>query len=572
MNFPLLKIKVLQIVFLVFLLGMSIPQAHASQTALDRCYNLTDLNLADINQVYQAFNDDIMSIEAVYNNLDMLVSASKGCLVIDGNQNKQDLWNLINFWTYLSADRDMKLYISGIVRTSGAIKLHTGTDIEGDPDTPNSQIMTIKRPVWVLLFIDDGYRDISIRNLILKENQVIKTAFIHLAGNNENIAINWVEIKGRNPEDRSLQTNGVYLYQKSMKNISIRNSQFSWVQYWIHSQAHIEDVSFNDNEFTTWSRSAIFISRGSSTPRGQSKNIYIKWNYFHDPVISDDNWVIKIFGGRSVSFVKNVTVSRNRIHSPWVPHSLDLQTNGTADQIILHNVHTFLIADNEVRDGWENGITVSNLSRQWTIVRNIVSWHDGHGMNIWSWAYEIKVDDGSLFLKWQTIQGNTRGGIGLVKSVEGNIVSFSTVIGGIFFPGETLNIVEVDPKKKSIVRNVLKSNIAKVEIIDRTKYVRVLDNIIYDNGVDKRNDVLKLSGINIANSDTIELQRNQIYNSKYGNVPNINLGQFFSINLSNSRNIYISEDNVFEKWNTNFKSTVNTSKSSWYNPDSPLSE
>ena len=316
-----------------------------------------------------------------------------------------------------------------------------------------------------------------------------------------------------------------------------------------------------NNTFRRWNNFALRIARTAATDHLRTENIDVIGNDFRKPRPGLYRSVIFITRAESLVYILNVRVNRNTIVSDGGAFQIgDTTSNATGDQIVLHGVNGFQITENSVFFGGENGITASTLSRNGIISRNIVHGNDTHGIIIGSGYYELSVNNASNFSVGDEIRGVETGTQATIRNIRvhpadgRNILGLDRVIGGRVFREEpitnlTTGAVEVDSSF----------------IVDRTKYITVVDNIVFGNGRDQANNTPFTFGIFSQNADTIDFRRNRIFNPDYaaveaaGGIQNQRLGIF----LANSRNILVAPSNVFEQGAETVEEAIGMNASSW---------
>lgn len=143
------------------------------------------------------------------------------------------------------------------------------------------------------------------------------------------------------------------------------------------------DVWVTRCEFTNWwDRAIIVLADATYAP----SDVWLLFNKIHtvDPVSTGPRQPINLEGHASNS-IRHVKVIGNDIEgsdAPWI--SAATANGGTADQISLHRVEDFVVANNDSRDGGDVGITVSLFCKRGIIANNICNNNDTCGIALGS--------------------------------------------------------------------------------------------------------------------------------------------------------------------------------------------
>ena len=452
----------------------------------------------------------------------------------------------------LSAESGKILFISGYFKVGSGLALLSNARLHGvDANATISFEGTVASGIVVTRKANGA----EIRKVTLLERGEITAAMIILLGDNVDITIDEVTLKGKNV-GTGAAISGILLSQDGAENIAIRNSNFNNLEYGVHTLANVDNLQINHNTFERWTHYAIRIYNREVGARGRIKDVQISNNTFENPAVGPFRSVILVTRGVSRAYANDVTITYNTITGPGLPHTAgDTTTNATGDQIVIHGVNGFIISHNTVTGGGENGISAARLSRNGTIANNVVYSNDTHGINIGSGYYEVTVDDPSEFSVGDKIKGDVSGTTATIEAMYNNVLMLTGVGGGSIFRDEPITNLTTGVAAAS-----------DSYLTDRTKYINVVDNTIYDNGLDLNNNTPVTAGVYITNSDSIELRRNKIYNSNFpASLTNnlIHLGQKPSVLISNSRNILVDDSNVFEKGLRTAAQSVTLNASSW---------
>ena len=394
----------------------------------------------------------------------------------------------------LATELNVPLFTRGHFAVTDAIRITDSVSVSGYSAIP-TVIHSLIDGGSVLFNIMSGSSDVVIENLTLNEEVDLSVAAVLLSGRNRNITINNIEFIGQRVGAIFHTTAAVYMFRDWVRDVSITNCSITDFQYGIHCVCGIRGLQILNNTFRRWNLFALRIARTAANDHLRTENIDVIGNDFRRPRPGLFRSVIFITRAESLLYILNVRVNRNTIVSDGGAFQFgDNTSNATGDQLVLHGVNGFQISDNSVFFGGENGITASTLSRNGIISRNVVHGNDTHGIIVGSGYYELSVSRASNFSVGDRILGvetRTQATVRNIRRHPGDgrvILGLDRVIGGRIFREEPITN--------------LTTGMVKVDdafIINRTKYIAVVDNIVFGNGRDQANDTpFTLSLIHIS--------------------------------------------------------------------------
>lgn len=518
------------------------------------------LGLDDVTQVDQLTDPSLLPSDLDH----LLYEGASDFAGLYNSEGEPDVSsNAVDQLTYvilLAKILDVPVYIKGHVGFKNlSARLYSNNHLYGDPSSPG--VVHFMKPGGTIGFhIKNGSTNVRIENLTFNEVEDLRIAMVHLGGDNENIVINGNVFTGANVEAEDVICTGVLMTSGLVKNIHILDNHFTGLQYCVHCTCPAQNLNINRNNFRQWNHYAIRVGRGGNQLAHRSEAINIVQNDFRDVAVGPIRGVVLVTRGESLMFVHNVAVNGNLIVANGGAFvSGEENSSATGDQIVLHGAYGFSISSNRIYHGGENGITASRLSRNGIISDNSVYATDGHGIDIGSGYYEMAISHPQNFSVGDEILGAVSGTRANISSIEIHpadgrwILGVDRARGGSVFTDETIH-------------NVTQTGLLGYSsVVDRTKNIRILGNRVWGNGLDQAGDTPFTYGIFIVNSDSISMRRNKIFNPNY--AEDLAAGEIqdqrFSIRLANSRNIYISEDNIFEKGAQTPAQATSKTRSSW---------
>ena len=577
MNPHLLTIR---FIFTIFLFGLYSPTFWAT-TDTNSCFNVNSISLSQVEDTRNLSSGQYYKSSEI----ESLIPNTSTCLLIIWNKASWDQTNLVNFSIQAASQYQIPYYIQGNIFVSDTIRVDSNTHIIGIDRSVSWQIKKARISSYQndlnnIFLIKWDARDIKFKDLEIYEVRTVSNALIASQGRNINISIDSVDFQGRENNPDQI-TAWVKFSNDFAKNIYIKNSSFNKLEYWIQIFAPVKNFQVNHSYFTNWNHYAIVNNRSDDDINFRTEEILISHNIFERAAIWWDRGVIFISSGASYYYIKDVQVLNNTVtwnggfftkpkiltklwYSQVDAEEIALNSNAHWDQIVLHRVNGFQISHNTVTKWWENGITTSRLSRNWIISNNTVSLHDGNGINIGGGYFELILDDVSGLDIWDRIQGAQSRNIATIEKIfpYHNVIGLEAInnnnkrsnpdpITATTFLNEPLEIIpdkiwEIQPPNRPTTLNIIN--------VDRTKKIKVLDNEVFDNGLNQFPEKWNrtLSAIFPLNVDSVEFRRNNIYNT----ISREN--QWLGIIPSRSRNIYVDDSNCFEGMTMNpYNSTQN---------------
>ena len=467
-----------------------------------------------------------------------------GCLLVRSNGSQADDTHLLRYAITVASKQKRKLYLSGNFFISATIAIDSDTRIEG---LNGASIRNIA-PVDVLLLIKSRARDIRIDNLELLESQKIESSVISLAGRNTNVNFNNVNFTGRFVSDGS-NTAAIRSGVDWIKNIGIRNCAITKFQSGIFINAPVQELVINECHFTQWTDFGVYIGQKAGFVQ-RTRDLSIINNQWNNPALGVIRQPLMIVKSAAVLSIKNVSVLDNRVIGRPGAYIRGQQSTAQGDMVVLQGVTTFFIRRNVIRDGGENGLTVSRLSRLGFIENNVIYNNDQNGINIGSGSFDLIVDRPQNFAAGDAIEGVLSGARANIRFIDhdGTLVLDQAGVAP-FFAERIKNI--------STGRN----NAGFAQSTERTKAIQIRNNLVYDNGLDANNDTVSSHGSLVFNADLISFVGNAFFDSNYPNSR-----QTLAVRCNNARSIFF-RDNEYQFDDQTFEEAVFLNPSSWLSPN-----
>ncbi len=556
------------ICLILFLSSLTTSASLAATSDTNTCFDINSLRGPAFNEAKDIDGDEKYTREEI----EGLIPTDSTCLVITGDPETKQTFKF-ELGLKAASEYVIPFYIQGNIQLNSEMSIFSNTTIIGidrvvGGETRKSSVSSADREFSKIFNIRETASNIIFQDLKIKEARTINSALINLEGKNTDVTINNVDFQGK--ENNSDQiTKGIYLQGDWAESIIVNNSRFDKLEYSIHLFAPVSGFSVTNSSFTLWNHYAILNNRGAVDQNRRTQNVLIENNDFIKAAFGGTRSVINFTSGNSYYYIKNIDILNNRVignggfftkpailekigYSQADAERIAFESDAHGDQIVLHRVNGFNISNNLVTEGGENGITAARLSRNGVISGNTVSRHDGNGINIGGGQFDIIVDDVSQFEIGTRILGTTSRNLATVERVypENNALALTLVnnnnkrinpdpITSTTFQTEVLEII---PPEVGGVQPPNIPNVATIQVVDRTKRIRVEDNEVFDNGLNQfpEKAIGSLIGINVQNSDSIELRRNNLYNTL--SLEN----QAFGITPSRSRQIHIDDSNCFQ--------------------------
>ena len=460
----------------------------------------------------------------------------------------------------LATELNVPLFLRGHFGTTDAIRIRGAVSISGYSQVPTI-IHSLIDGGTTLINIKNRTTDVTIENVRLNEAVNLSVSMILFSGRNERIVVDDVQFTGRNIGAIYHTTAAIYMFRDWIKDVTISNCSITDFQYGINVVCGIRNLKILNNQFRNWTNFAVRIARLVSNDHLRTEGIDIIGNDFRKPKPGLYKSVIFVTRSESLLYIHDVRVIGNVIFSDGGAfHFHDIDSNATGDQLVLHGVSGFQITENMVFHGGENGITASTLSRNGVIARNVVHGNDTHGIIVGSGYYELSPSNVNKINIGDTIRGVTTGAQARVRSIRVHpsdgrtILGLDQIVGGKIFREELLNNVTTGM-----------NGVATSSVVNRTKYVRVVENFVFGNGLDQAGNTPWTFGIFVQNADTVDILRNHIYNPNFDAVESTGglQDQRLSIFLTNSRNVFVAPNNVFEMGKQTIQQALGMNASSW---------
>ena len=282
-------------------------------------------------------------------------------------------------------------------------------------------------------------------------------------------------------------------------NIAVKNIKFdannnvsAYCLYIIGS----EFVTVADNHFVNWKYALGIRSNGST----RSAYVDVLRNQITDPG-TPAIYPIFISAATSDAFIDRVRVIGNNVVG--VTGAYSASNNKTADQITLHQVDNFIVADNISVNGGENGMSITRLCQNGIISNNFVANCDGHGIQAGSALIYARLNSGGTDFGLDS--ACTIGSINLTTDKNFTYLassdwwSFDNVTGGKPAVGDTITETST-----SVTRTI--------QAIVFASNMNVTSNIVHNCGIDA-DGVNPCSGFYLQQTEDISIIGNIAYDS-----------------------------------------------------------
>lgn len=585
-------VNMLKLYGILFLLALFLMSSRASANSiyhdLEECFDIGAINIVNplflypynkeqgkhikstkLNFIYfdrqnNTFYSDITRSTAPYPA--SLEKINNRCVFISGNRLERNQTDNLQIGLEIASTNNAYLYIEKNLYLNKTVNIKSNTTIIGiDSSSGKAQISPYLNSLSYMFIVNKWASNIEFRNLRIAEVREIENAFILFVGENESIRVKSTDFIWTNIHPWKTTKALLFVWDWA-KNVLVRDSHFSGIENSIHFFTPIQDLKLFKNNFTQWSHYALLLNRSTRTEHRRSENIEIRHNNFYGAAAGGDRWVILISAGQDELFLKNLHITNNIFKwNKWsfIPKNLDpdyINNDAHGDQIVLHRVNEFIISHNQVYDGWENGITASRLSRNWVISNNFVYHNDGNGINIGSAYFELELNSTDNLSIWDRIRGEVTWSEWTITRIFPNI--------------NTIWIEKVNASPRNItwptftneaikVISTINNYTFNIRAVHRSKKIKILDNVIYWNGINSANEYPDtiFSWIYIINSDSIDMRRNSVFNTIWSQT------QRWAITASRSRNLFADNSNIFENtaFNTsNYRPIVQIQSHSWF--------
>ncbi len=475
---------------------------------------------------------------------DLGAEQSTGCLLVRSRGYQVDDTALLRYAISLSASQNRKLFLKGHFWISATVAVYGNADITGI----NGASIRNLDPVDVLLLIKKDASDIRIEDVDLFESELIDGAVISFAGRNKNVTLKRVNIDGRLVTD-GRNTVAIQSGVDWLENLQIRDCNITEFQSGIFISTPVWGLVINGCCFTQWTDFGVYIGQRSGFSR-RTRDIWVVDNFWHNPAEGIISQPLMIVKGAATLPVKTVSVVDNRVfggHGAYVRGELN---RAQGDMVVLQGVTTFVVRNNRIKYGGENGLTVSRLSKQGVIADNVIFENDQNGINIGSGSFDLIVDRPENFEAGDAIIGTQSGAQAVVrfKDFDGTLVLDQAGISP-FFAEVIANATSGNP------------NAALSQTMERTKSILIRDNRIYDNGLDVNDETVSSHGCFVFNSDHIQFLRNRFFDNNFPNGT-----QTWAVRCNNSRSMCFN-DNIWQWGQETFDDAVFLNLSTWLDPD-----
>ena len=471
------------------------------------------------------------------------VGQTTNCLLLRSNGSLADDTDLLTYAISVSAAMNRKLYLSGNFFVSSTIPIGDGARIEGI----DGATIRNREPVDVLFLIRTEASDVRIENLTLLESKEISASVISFGGRNRNITIRDVHFDGRYVSDGGI-TAAIRSGIDWLDGIYIRDCSFTEFQSSIFITTPIWDLALSRNDFSQWSDFGVYIGQRFGFNR-RSRDLIINNNFWHDPAFGVIRQPLMIVKASAQLSTRNVVVVDNRVHGFPGAYVRGEFGRAQGDMIVLQGVTSFHVIRNTIRGGGENGLTVSRLSRQGFIIDNIINNNDQNGINIGSGSFDLIVDRPQNFSAGDAIRGELSGAQANIRFIDHD----GTLV---------LDQAGVAPFFSEPITNMTsgQTGAAVAQFTERTKTIQVLNNAVFDNGLDANDETISSHGVFVFNSDQISFFSNRFYDTQYPNAR-----QTFAIRCNNARSLCFSQ-NRWQHGVQDFAEAVTMNPSSWISP------
>ena len=467
-----------------------------------------------------------------------------GCLLVRSNGSQADDTHLLRYAITQAAEQKRKLYLSGNFFVSSTIAIDSNARIEG---INGASIRNIA-PVDVLLLIRSRARDIRIDNLDLLESQRIEASVISFAGRNTNVILNNVNFTGRFVSDGG-NTAAIRSGVDWIKEVEIRDCAITKFQSGIFINTPVQDLIINECHFTQWSDFGVYIGQKAGFVQ-RTRDLDIINNQWNNPALGVIRQPLMVVRSAAILPIINVSILDNRVIGRPGAYIRGDQSTAQGDMVVLQGVTTFFVRRNVIRDGGENGLTVSRLSKLGFIENNVIYNNDQNGINIGSGSFDLIVDRPQNFAAGDAIEGVLSGARANIRFIDHD----GTLV---------LDQAGVAPFFAERIKNVStgRRNAGFAQFTERTKAIQVRNNLVYDNGLDANNDTVSSHGSLVFNADRISFVGNRFFDSNYPNST-----QTLAVRCNNSRSMFF-RNNEYQFDDQTFDEAVVLNPSSWLAPN-----
>jgi len=471
------------------------------------------------------------------------INESSGCMLVRSNGSQADDTELLRYAIKQSAEQNRKLYLSGNFFISSTIAISSNTRIEGI----NGASVRNIQPVDVLLLIRSKAQDIRIDNLKLLESKLIEVSAISFGGQNTNVNLINVDFEGRFVTD-GLNTAAIRSGIDWIKNVNIRGCDFIKFQSGIFINTPAQGLVIKQCRFGQWTDFGVYIGQKSGFVQ-RTRDISVNDNLWANPALGVIKQPLMIVKSSARLSVKNVHVLDNRVFGKPGAYVRNQRSTAQGDMIVLQGVTTFFVRRNIIRDGGENGLTVSRLSKLGLIDDNVIYNNDQNGINIGSGSFDLIVDRPQNFAAGDAIKGEQSGARANIRFIDydGTLVLDQAGVAP-FFAERITNV------------STGRQNAAVAQFTDRTKAIQIRNNIVYDNGLDANDETASSHGSLVFNADLISFVGNAFFDSNYPNA-----SQTWGVRCNNARSVSF-DNNQWQFDDQTFEEAVFLNPSTWLTP------
>lgn len=466
-----------------------------------------------------------------------------GCLLVRSNGSQADDTHLLRYAITQAAQQKRKLFLSGHFFISATIAIDSNTRIEG---LDGASIRNVA-PLDVMLLIRSGAKDIRIDNLELLESQKIASSVISFSGRNENVVLNGVNFTGRFVSDGG-NTAAVRSGVDWIRNIGIHQCAFTKFQSGIFFNTPVQELAIRGCHFTQWTDFGVYIGQKTGFVQ-RTRDLAVVDNQWNQPALGVIRQPLMIVKSAARLSVKNVSIIDNRVIGRTGAYVRGQQSTAQGDMVVLQGVTTFVVRGNVIRDGGENGLTVSRLSRLGLIENNVIYNNDQNGINIGSGSFDLIVDRPQNFAAGDAIEGVFSGARANIRFVDHDGTLVLDQAGVAPFFAEQVKNLSTGIK-----------NAGFAQFTERTKSIQIRNNLVYDNGIDANDETVSSHGCLVFNADRISFVGNSFFDRNYPNSR-----QTLAVRCNNARSVFFG-DNEFQFDDQSFDDAVFLNSSSWLAP------
>jgi len=471
------------------------------------------------------------------------IGQTNGCLLVRSNGSTADDTELLKYAIAASGNMNRKLYLSGNFFISSTIPIGNNARIEG----LDGASVRNREAVDVLFLIRAGASNVRIDNLNIIESQLIGISVISFGGRNRNVTLNNVDIDGRFVTD-GRSTAAIRSGLDWLDEIYIRNCKITEFQSGIFINAPIWNLTMTNNEFSQWTDFGVYIGQRVGFVR-RTRDLFIADNLWHNPAMGVIRQPLMIVKSSALLQISNVAVLDNRVFGTPGAYVRGELSTAQGDMIVLQGVTTFFVRRNVLRDGGENGLTVSRLSKLGFVDDNIIFNNDQNGINIGSGSFDLIVDRPDNFSAGDAIIGELSGARANIRFIDHDGTLVLDQAGGSPFHAEPIMNATTG-----------QAGAAVAQFTERTKSIQIRNNLVFDNGLDANDETVSSHGSLVFNSDHISFFGNQFFDSTYPVIR-----QTWGVRCNNSRSICF-HDNEWQNGEQDFDEAVVLNPSSWLSP------